>query len=57
MRERFFSPFGKETKEAAEKVLTNIRLAHPESSGWKEISAGIELHSDGWHAYRVHEHN
>ena len=57
MRETFFSPFGQKTKEAAQRILTEIRAAHPESSGWKEISAGVELRDDGWHAYPEHEHN
>ena len=57
MRETFISPFGQKNKEAAERILTEIRASHPNSSGWKEISAGVELRSDGWHAVRVHEHN
>ncbi len=54
-KECFVEPFGNSTKEEALKVLDNIRLAHPESSGWKEISGYVEKQSDGWHAVRVHE--
>lgn len=32
-KECFVEPFGNSTKEEALKVLDNIRLAHPESSG------------------------
>lgn len=57
MKETFVSAFGHKTKEEAEKILEDIRIEYPESSGWKEISSYTELHSDGWHAIRVLEHN
>ncbi|MBR3163304.1 MAG: hypothetical protein IKF17_04325 [Clostridia bacterium] len=55
--ETFRSPFGKDTPEQAEKVLSIIRENHPASKGWRELDAGVELHDDGkWYAWRKHEH-
>ena len=55
-RETFCSPFGKDSKEGAERVLDAIRKSHPASSGWKEINSYTEQHSDGkWYAVRIHE--
>ena len=57
MKERFVSASGYSSKQGAERILQRIREAHPASSGWTEIEAGFELHPDGWHAYREHEHS
>jgi len=55
-KERFVSPFEKESKEAAEKVLEDIRACHPKQSGWVEIEGYVEELSNGkWRAIRVHE--
>ena len=53
--ETFVSPFEKDTKEEAFKILDNIREAHPAESGWEEISAWIEKLPNGkWRAVRRH---
>ena len=55
--ETFRSPFGKRTSKAAQRVLDQIRENHPESKGWRELDAGVELRSNGlWYAWRKHEH-
>lgn len=54
--ETFVSPFEKETRADALRVLQAIRDAHPESSGWVEIDGGVEQLPNGkWRAFRVHE--
>ena len=55
--ETFRSPFGKRTSNEAWRVLDQIRESHPESKGWHELDAGVELRSNGlWYAWRKHEH-
>ena len=56
-KETFRSPFPRDTREEALKDLASIREQHPESSGWIEISAGIELVSatGKYYAYRKHK--
>ena len=55
-KERFISPF-RGTREEAEQVLANIRACHPESSGWVELDAGIELdpETNQYYAFREHK--
>ncbi len=55
-RETFISPFQKDTREEAYKVLEAIRDAHPTYYGWVEIDGYVEKLSNGkWRAVRVHE--
>lgn len=54
-RETFVSPFVKETKAKAFKVLDEIRENFPSSKGWVEIDGFIEPCEGGWKAVRVHE--
>lgn len=54
--ETFCSPFLSRSKEGAERVLGQIRLAHPESKGWVEIDGYVEqlLLTNEWRAIRHH---
>lgn len=53
--ETFVSPFEKDTKEEAFRVLDEIRKVHSPEKGWKEISAWIEKLPNGkWRAVRRH---
>lgn len=40
------------SKESAERILDDIRKAHP---NWIEISGFVVEREDGWHAIRVHK--
>lgn len=51
-KETFVSPFGAPSKESAERILNDIREAHP---GWIEISSQIVEREDGWYVIRVHQ--
>ena len=54
--EIFKSPFEKNTREEAMRVLDEIRAAHPASHGWREINARIEQLPNGkYRAVREHE--
>ena len=53
--EVFVSPFHKETKDEALRVLQAIREAHPSTSGWKEIRGVVEQLPNGkYRAVREH---
>ena len=53
--ETFKSPFGKETREEALKVLQSIREVHDSAHGWLELAGHAEKHADGkWYAVRHH---
>lgn len=53
--EKFVSPFEKDSKDEAYRVLQAIREAHPASSGWKEVRGYIEQLPNGkWRAVRLH---
>lgn len=53
--ETFVSPFEKDTKEQAFKVLEEIRKAHPAEQGWEEVFYRIEQTENGkWRAVRRH---
>lgn len=52
--ETFRSPFVRPTKEAAQKILDNIRTMHASEQGWLEIEAGIEPKDGGFVAVRHH---
>jgi len=53
--EIFVSPFLKDTKEEATRVLEEIRKAHPADKGWEEVDFRIEQISNGkWRAVRRH---
>ena len=55
-KEIFYSPFEVNTKEEAESILSQIREAHPASSGWKELNAFVEQLPNGkFRAVREHE--
>lgn len=51
-KETFVSPIGAPTKESAERILNDIRAAHP---GWIETSGYVEERNGEWFAIRVHE--
>lgn len=54
--ETFVSPFEKESREEAFRILDEIRKAHPAENGWKEISAWVEKLPNGkWRAVRHHK--
>lgn len=54
--EKFVSPFEKDTKDEAYRVLEAVRAAHPASSGWEEIHGYVEQRSNGkWRAVRLHK--
>ena len=54
-QENFKSPFLKDTESEAQKVLDEIRLAHPASKGWEEIEAYVEQMPNGkYRAVRNH---
>lgn len=54
-QETFISPFEKETKGDALRVLTQIRECHPASAGWEEIDGFVEQLPNGkWRAVRHH---
>lgn len=53
--ETFRSPFEKETEGEALRTLSDIRAAHPLSSGWVEFSGYAEHLPNGkWRAVRHH---
>ena len=53
--ETFKSPFGKDTKEEALKVLKAIREVHDSAHGWLELAGYAEKHEDNkWYAVRYH---
>lgn len=55
--EKFVSPFEKDTKEEAERVLEAIRNQHPSEKGWREIYGYVEQLPNGkWRAVRKHTH-
>lgn len=55
-KETFVSPFEKETKGDALRVLDAIRSAHSSAYGWREIEGFVEQLPNGkWRAVRVHE--
>ena len=55
-RETFISPFEKNTKGEAYRILEAIRDAHPANYGWVEIHGFVEQLPNGkWRAVRVHE--
>lgn len=55
-RETFLSSGNSLTKGDAQRVLQQIRDAHPASSGWVEIDGYVEQLPNGkWRAVRVHE--
>ena len=54
-QETFVSPFEKDSRDDALRVLEAIRANHPDSAGWLEIYGGTELLSNGkWRAVRHH---
>lgn len=54
--ETFVSPFEKDTQEGAQKVLEEIRKAHPAEKGWEEIEGFTEQLPNGkWRAVRRHK--
>lgn len=55
-RETFVSPFEKETRADALRVLQAIREAHPASSGWVELNGYVEELPNGkYRVVREHE--
>lgn len=55
-RETFKSPFLKDTREDAEKVLEEIRRCHSFEDGWIEHDAYIKQMPNGqFRAVRIHE--
>lgn len=53
--ETFVSPFPKDTKAAAERVLETIRSCHQANWGWKEIAGYVEELPNGkFRAVRKH---
>ncbi len=53
--ETFKSPFEKDSRESALRVLTAIRAAHPAVCGWVEIDGYVEQLPNGkWRAVRHH---
>lgn len=55
-KETFVSPFEKDTKGDALKVLDAIREVHDSAHGWVEIEGFAEPLPNGkWRAVRVHE--
>lgn len=54
--ETFVSPFEKETKGEALRVLQSIRDVHSVEYGWVELEGFVEQLPNGkWRAVRVHE--
>ena len=54
--ETFVSPFEKNTKSDALKVLEAIRQTHDSAHGWVEIEGYVEQLPNGkWRAVRKHE--
>jgi hypothetical protein len=54
--ETFVSPFQKNTREDANKVLDDIRSCHSKEHGWKEIKGYVEELPNGkFRAVRHHE--
>lgn len=55
-KEKFISPYEKQTEEEALRVLNEIREAHPNSSGWVEVRGYVEKLPNGkYRAVREHE--
>lgn len=53
--ETFKSPFEKETRKEAEKVLNEVRRTHSPAYGWEEIYGGVEALPNGrFRAIRIH---